>query len=382
MPPAPALRYATFYGALFLTVGVYLPFFPVFLKSRGLDAAEIGLLFALLSWTKIATTPAIAQIADRSGRAKAILVIAAALSLLFFTGLTGARGFWPILLIMLPAAACHQALNPIAESQTMAAVLRERLDYGRIRLWGSLTFILGTLGTGFLMTGRAPDLVLYLILGALALTVLAALALPGRREAPVAAERSSPLALLGNRRFLLFLGAVSLLQASHAVYYGFSALHWKAAGLSEATIGALWAEGVVAEVLLFAVSGAVVARMGPPALLALAGLAGVLRWSVLAATTALPALIAVQALHALTFGAAHLAAMHFIARAAPPGLSATAQSLYAATSGGIAMGLSMLAAGTLYDLYAGGAFLVMAGLSAGGLGLALILWRQHRRASG
>ncbi len=386
MPPAPALRYATFYGALFLTVGVYLPFFPVFLKSRGLDAAEIGLLFALLSWTKIATTPAIAQIADRSGRAKAILVIAAALSLLFFTGLTGARGFWPILLIMLPAAACHQALNPIAESQTMAAVLRERLDYGRIRLWGSLTFILGTLGTGFLITGRAPDLVLYLILGALALTVLAALALPGRRdtahESAHESARSSPLALLGNRRFLLFLGAVSLLQASHAVYYGFSALHWKAAGLSEATIGALWAEGVVAEVLLFAVSGAVVARMGPPALLALAGLTGVLRWSVLAATTALPALIAVQALHALTFGAAHLAAMHFIARAAPPGLSATAQSLYAATSGGIAMGLSMLAAGTLYDLYAGGAFLVMAGLSAGGLGLALILWRQHRRASG
>ena len=382
MPPAPSIRYAAFYGALFLTVGVYLPFFPVFLKSRGLDAAEIGLLFALLSWTKVATTPAIAQIADRSGRAKAILVIAAALSLLFFAGLTGARGFWPILLIMLPAAACHQALNPIAESQTMAAVLRERLDYGRIRLWGSITFILGTLGTGFLITGRAPDLVLYLIMGALALTVLAALALPGRREAPVAAERSSPLALLGNRRFLLFLGAVSLLQASHAVYYGFSALHWKAAGLSEATIGALWAEGVVAEVLLFAVSGAVVARMGPPALLALAGLGGILRWSVLAATTALPALVAVQALHALTFGAAHLAAMHFIARAAPPDLSATAQSLYAAISGGIAMGLSMLAAGALYQAYAGGAFLVMAVLSAGGLVLALILRRAQRRASG
>ncbi len=386
MPPerAPALRYAAFYGALFLLLGVYLPFWPVFLKSRGLDAAEIGLLFALLSWTKVAATPAIAQSADRSGRAKATLVIAAALSLLFFTGMTGARGFWPILLIMLPAAACHQALTPIAESQTMAAVLRERLDYGRIRLWGSLTFILGTVGTGFLITGRAPDLVLYLILGALALTVLAALALPGRRdpshESAHESARSSPLALLGNRRFLLFLGTVSLLQASHAVYYGFSALHWQAAGLSEITIGALWAEGVVAEILLFAVSGAVVARVSPPVLLALAGLGGVLRWSVLAATTALPALVAVQALHALTFGAAHLAAMHFIARAAPPGLSATAQSLYSAISGGIAMGLSMLAAGALYQAYAGGAFLAMAALSAGGTVLALVLLRAQRRA--
>ena len=378
--PAPSIRYAVFYGALFLTVGVYMPFFPVFLKSRGLDAAEIGLLFALLSWTKVATTPAIAQIADRSGRAKATLAIAAALSLLFFIGLTGARGFWPILLIMLPAAACHQALTPIAESQTMAAVLRERLDYGRIRLWGSLTFILGTVGAGFLITGREPDLVLYLILGALALTVLAALALPGRRDPLHESARLSPLALLGKRRFLLFLGTVSLLQAGHAVYYGFSALHWKAAGLSEITIGWLWAEGVVAEILLFVVSGAVVARVGPAGLLVLAALASVLRWSVLAATTALPALVAVQALHALTFGAAHLAAMHFIARAAPPGLSATAQSLYAAVSGGIAMGLSMLAAGALYQAYAGGAFLVMAGLSAGGLALALVLLRAQRRA--
>jgi len=383
-PPGPtpdrnlAIRYAAFYGAVFLLLGIYLPFWPVFLKGRGLDAAEIGLLFALLSWTKVATTPAIAQIADRSGRAKATLVIAAALSLVFFAALTGARGFWPILLIMLPAAACHQALTPIAESQTMAAVLRERLDYGRIRLWGSLAFILGSVGAGFLIADRTPDLVLFLCLGALGLTVLAALALPGRREPPHKATRSSPFALLRNRRFLLFLGAASLLQASHAAYYGFSALHWQAAGLSEVTIGWLWAEGVIAEVLLFAFSGAVLARAGPAALLMLAAGAGMLRWTVLAASTDLSFLIAVQALHGLTFGAAHLGAMHFVARAAPPGLTATAQSLYSAVSGGIAMGLAMLLAGALYEAAAGGAFLAMAVLSLGGLILALVL-RRHSK---
>jgi PPP family 3-phenylpropionic acid transporter len=378
-----SLRYAAFYGALFLTLGVYLPFWPVFLKSRGLDAAEIGLLFALLFWTKVVTTPAIAQIADRSGRAKATLVITAALSLLFFTGLIGAQGFWPILLIMLPAAACHQALNPIADSQTMTAVRERGLDYGRIRLWGSLTFILGTLGAGRLLTGREADLLLWLILAALGVTVLAALALPDRRARAPAPEAGRPrlLALLGQRRFLLFLAAASLLQASHAVYYAFSALHWKAAGLSETTIGWLWAEGVVAEILLFAVSGAVIARLGPPALLVLAGLGGVVRWCVLGASVALPAIAAVQLLHALTFGAAYLGAMHFIARAAPPGLSATAQSLYAAVSGGIAMGLAMLLSGALYAEFAGGAFFFMAGLSAGGLLLAAVLWRGRASAS-
>ena len=378
----PALRYAAFYGAVFLALGIYLPFWPVFLKSRGLSAAEIGLLFGLVSWVRVVSTPAVAQLADRSGRAQTILALAACGSFVFFVGFFWARGFWPILLIMLPATACFQVLIPLAESQTMAAVLRQRLDYGRIRLWGSLAFILGTVGAGQLITGRAPDLVLLLVLGALGTTVLAALALPGRRERPHGAERASPLALLGNRRFLLFLGAASLLQASHAAYYGFSALHWKAAGLSEGTIGWLWAEGVLAEVLLFAIGGTLVARAGPPVLLALAGLAGILRWSVLAATTALPALVAVQALHALTFGAAHLGAMHFIARAAPPGLSATAQSFYSAVSGGIAMGLAMLAAGALYQAYAGQVFLVMAVLSAGGLALALVLWRRQHRGGG
>ncbi len=370
-----AIRYAAFYGAVFLAVGVYQPFWPVFLKSRGLSAAEIGLLFALTSWLRVVTTPFIAQIADRSGRAKATLVVVAALTLIVFTGFLEARGFWPILLVMLPAAVCFQPMIPLVESQTMAAVLRQRLDYGRIRLWGSLAFILGTVGAGFLITGRGPDLVFFLVLGALALTLLAALALPASPARRHEGAGLSPLKLLRDRRFLLFLGAAGLIQASHAAYYGFSALHWKAAGLSEATIGWLWAEGVAVEVLLFAFSGAVMARASPAALLGLAALAGVLRWTVLAASTDLALLIPAQALHGLTFGAAHLGAMHFLARAAPPGLAATAQSLYSAVSGGIAMGLAMLLAGALYGANAGQAFLAMAVLSALGLGLALVLWR-------
>jgi PPP family 3-phenylpropionic acid transporter len=94
----------------------------------------------------------------------------------------------------------------------------------------------------------------------------------------------------------------------------------------------------------------------------------------------LPVLIAVQILHALTFGAAHLGAVHFIARHAPQGLAATAQGLYAALSGGLAMGLAILLAGRLYESFAAQAFLAMAVLSAAGLALALALGRM--RATG
>ena len=374
-------RYAGYYGAVFLALGVYLPFWPVWLAGRGLGAAEIGLLLALTSWVKVLSVPPVARLADRSGRPKGVIVLLAAASLLSFAAFFLAERFWAILAVQLSSALAFHGLIPLAESHTMRAVGAAEIDYGRVRLWGSAAFILGALGAGELLARHDPDLLLWLILAALAATLAAALGLPERRgPRPEAGARPGLRALLADRRFLLFLLGAALLQASHAVYYGFSALAWRAAGLGTATVGWLWAEGVLAEIVFFAAGGALLRRFGPTGLLALAGLGGVVRWTVLAGTTALPALIAVQLLHALTFGAAHLGAVHFIARRAPPGLAATAQGLYAALSGGLALGLASLLAGWLYGAVAGRAFLAMAAMSAAGLALALALGRLERRS--
>jgi PPP family 3-phenylpropionic acid transporter len=191
-------------------------------------------------------------------------------------------------------------------------------------------------------------------------------------------EQNGIATLLAQPRFVLFVATASLLQASHAVYNGFSSLHWRAAGISETVIGELWAEGVIAEVLLFSVSGFFVARLGPIGLLMLAGICGVVRWTVLAQTTDMTALVVIQLLHAITFGAVHLGAMHFVARNAPPGLSATAQGIYASSSG-LAMGLAMIGAGSLFASFQGKAFFAMAAISAVGTGLALLLWLLDRK---
>ena len=121
----------------------------------------------------------------------------------------------------------------------------------------------------------------------------------------------------------------------------------QAAGIDAAIIGALWAEGVIAEIILFIYSGKLVQRTGPVAFLVLAAGAGIIRWSVLGATTDLAALVAVQGFHAFTFGAAHVAAMHFIAREIPAEFTATAQSLYSSFAVGTTMALALLAAGWL-----------------------------------
>ena len=378
MRPALSLRYAGFYGGFFLTAGILLPFWPLWLENRGLDAVQIGLILAVGPWLRVLTNPVIAQVADRSGRAKTVLAVFAGLSVLAFAAFIPAQGFWWILLISVPAAICFPAMLPIGESQVMAAVLRHKLDYGRIRLWGSITFIIATLGAGRLLTGRDPDLILVLTLAALAATFLTTLSFPPQSGGAGKAERGSVATLLRQPRFVLFVVTASLLQASHAVYNGFSTLYWRAANINETVIGMLWAEGVVAEILLFSVSGLFVARLGPIGLLSIAGICGVVRWTVLAQTTDMTSLVAVQLLHAVTFGAVHLGAMHFVARNAPPELSATAQGIYTSATG-LAMGVAMIGAGTLFADFGGRAFFAMAIISAVGTGLAALLWLQNRK---
>jgi PPP family 3-phenylpropionic acid transporter len=372
------VRYASFYGGFFLTAGILLPFWPLWLENRGLGAVQVGLILALGPWGRVVANPIVAQIADRSGQAKTVLAIFAGLSVLAFAWFIPAQGFWWILAISLFATFCFPAMLPIGESQVMGAVLHHKLDYGRIRLWGSITFIVATLGAGRLLTGRDPDLVLYLVLTALVATFLATLLFPQQPDDASKKERSGIAVLLTQPQFVLFVITASLLQASHAVLNGFSTLHWRAAGISETVIGGLWAEGVIAEIALFSVSGFFVVRLGSIGLLGLAGISGIVRWIVLAQTTDLTALAAVQVLHAITFGAVHLGAMHYVARNAPLGLSATAQGIYASATG-LAMGLAMVAAGGLFETFGGKAFFAMAAISATGTALVAVLWLQNRR---
>ena len=208
------------------------------------------------------------------------------------------------------------------------------------------------------------------------MTLAACAGLPDTRTAPAETARLPIGLVLRDRTFVLFLATVALIQGSHAVYYAFGTLHWRAVGYSDAVIGWLWAEGVIAEIILFAFGGALVRRLGPARLILLAGIAGIVRWCATGLSDALPVLVMVQALHAFTFGAAHLGAIYFIARTVPPALSATAQSLYSAAVMGLGLGLAILASGSLYATFGGGAYFAMAALAALGSVLAVVLARR------
>ncbi len=381
-----ATRLGAFYAASFLVVGVQLPFWPVWLAGRGLDAQQIATVFAAAIWAKVIATPALGALADRLGKRRAVMVALAACACAAYAGLWPVAGFWALMTLNLVAGVAQSALMPLGDSITLAAVRHEGLDYGRIRVWGSISFVVAAIGSGAALAvgpaaARAGNEVLFLVLAASAVLVAACIGIPAASR-PAGIVRSGWTAhhgdlwrLAADRRFWLFVVSAAALQSSHQLYYGFGTLYWRQLGFSDTVIGVLWAEGVVAEIVLFWYSAPFVARFGPLGLMALGGAAGIVRWSLMGLLPGLAAAAALQLLHALTFGASHLGAMHFMARNVPPGAAASAQSLYAALSAGLGSGLVMLAAGALYAAYGGHAYPFMALLSAAGLCGVLLLKR-------
>ncbi len=380
VPWSPAARLSGFYAAAFLVTGFQLPFWPIWLASRGFGAPEIGTLFAAAIWAKVIVTPAIGALADRSGQRRVVMASLAATAVAGYAMLWPAAGFWPLLALNIVALTAQSALMPLGDTVTLAVARADGLDYGRIRVWGSVSFILASLAGGAVLASTSATGALPLVLGASALLLVACVLMPAPRRAESRAARSGGLRLVaGDIRFWLFVATAAALQASHQVYYGFGTLYWRSLGFSETVIGWLWAAGVVAEIVLFWQGTRLVRRFGPVGLMALGGVAGILRWSLAGMLTWLPGIAALQLLHALTFGASHLGAMHFLSRAIPPPAAAAAQSLYAAASAALGSGLVMLAAGMLYAGYGGQAYLFMAPLSAAGLVGALRLRRARWR---
>jgi PPP family 3-phenylpropionic acid transporter len=369
MLSSPTIRFALFTSAIAATASALMVFWPLWLISRGLNATDIGVLGAAGLWVRVGATPLLGMLADWSRKPQLVMLLLAGASLAICSLYVSAYGFLTILPISIAFNTCLWSIGPLAES----AVLQGGVDYGRVKIWGSGTFLAMTLVIGRVLVAAPPDSVLVILLASVGLVLVTISLLPPTTGMPQRHDPGGWRSLLHPRQ-MLFFTAAALLQSSHVVYYSFSALWWREIGYDTDTIGLLWAEGVVAEMGLFYWSGRLMRRVRPTHLMVLGGIAGVVRWTTLAKATALPALVAVNFLHCLTFAAAHVGAMFYLLRHTSSAHAGTAQSLYT-TAQCIAFGLIALFSGALYDAVGGGAFLAMAGLSAAGGMAALFLAR-------
>ena len=356
-----APRLAALYAGIFITGGIQLPFFPVWLKANGLDPQMIGLVLAAPIVARLIAVPLVARVADRRDALRAAIVMASFLGVAGFVLVGLADGALAILAAYALASLALTPVMPLAETYALKGLSARGRAYGPVRLWGSVAFIIGTFVAGFATDMFPARHLIWLIAGASLLSAIAALALaPLSAAPPPSNEPHKPRPhLLRDPAFIAVVAAASLIQASHSVYYGFSALAWSGAGLDGTAIAALWALGVIAEIVLFAISGRLPPFFQPSVLLMIGAIGGALRWAAMALDP--PALVLpwLQLLHALSFGATHLGALGFVARHAPAGQSATAQG-YLAIALGLVGAAATALSGWLYGAYGGRAYAAMA----------------------
>ena len=355
----------------------------MWLKAQGLSAFEIGLVTSVPLFIRIATTPMIGIAADRSGSVKGVVLAGAGVAAVSALALMGVQGLWPILVLFSVFQIASLALMPLAEVVAMREVRQHGLDYGRMRLWGSLAFIVANLGGGLALAGYGAHSILVLIIAASFATLLAGAGLPGggaRRETGKGISLKAMMVQLARTDLLLIMAASGLIQAAHAVYYAFSAIHWQALGLPETSFGVLWSIGVIAAVVLFAYAGPALKRIGALNMIAIGAVGSLVRWGAMASDPSFGLLVVLQLLHGLTFGATHLGVVHAIQERVRPDQAASAQSLHSALSSGIMMGGAMALAGSLYGPLGGLSYLVMVVLAAGGGALVLAVMRLETKS--
>ncbi len=372
-----SVRLGLFTGAFFAGAGVAQAFLPLWLSNRGVTAAQIGAILGFAAIIRLAAVPGWGALADRAPRRRPVLAVAAlAAAILAASYPLGHAALILAVLVTLQGVA-SSGLTPLTDALTMGLALEGRLRYGRVRAWGSASYMLATAATGPVLTWAGLALLPWLMAASYALASAFALLLPEPAR-PVHVAEAGSSTLLRLPGFRLAVIASALIQGSHAAYYAFVPLLWRAAGLDDTAIGLLIAEGIVMEIVLFVWGGAWVARLGPARLTALAASACLVRWSTIALTASLPVLMLVQVLHAGTFAMQHLSSMTMLGRVVPPRRAAGAQALHAALGVAAPTGLLIWLSGLAYARIGGGVFLLMAALG----GSALLLVRPLARAAG
>ncbi len=376
-----AARVAAFYAAIFVTVGVQLPFFPLWLEAEGLGVRAIGVALAIPQLTRLMVTPWVMVQADRRDALRGLLVISGMATLAASLMMGFASGTAAILLTFFVVSVAWTPIMPLTETYALKGLRARGRAYGPVRLWGSAAFVVGSLGAGLVADWIPARHLIWLFVANFGLVALTSLVLQPMHVERQERAQGSRKPLLRDPAIIAVLAAAGLIQASHAVFYGFSTLAWTTAGIDGKTVAVLWALGVVAEIVLFAVS----ARLPPvftPGVLLMVGAGGaIVRWIAMALDPPFAALPFLQCLHALSFGATHLGTLGFLMRHAPPGQAASAQGTLSIVLG-LTMAASTSLSGLLFAAYGSLSYAAMALAALAGGACGFVAHRLGRDAAG
>jgi MFS transporter, PPP family, 3-phenylpropionic acid transporter len=375
MQSFPYWRLSSFYFFYFAFVGAFSPYWSLYLKSLDFSASEIGILMSLLLATRIFAPTLWGWLADRSGKRVGIVRVAAVLSLASYFGVFFGVSFWWMFAVMALISFFWSASLPLVEATTLSHLGDSASSYGRVRLWGSIGFIVAVIGIGYVLDVAEVRILLWLVLGLMVGIVIFSRHIPEAESVTHHTDRQPARQILKRPEVASLFAACFLMAAAHGPYYTFYSLYLVEHDYSKGAIGWLWALGVICEIAVFIGMPRIMQRFSLPQILGASFLLAVIRFLLIGwLVNSVAAILFAQMLHAATFGSYHAAAVAAIHHFFRGRHQAKGQALYTSLTFGAGGTFGALMSGYAWDFLGASLTFSMASLFAL-FGLLLIGWK-------
>ncbi|MGC2458587.1 MAG: MFS transporter [Gallionellaceae bacterium] len=368
-------RIAGFYFFYFAFVGMFAPYWSLYLKSIRFDAVQISILLSVQPVMRMIAPNIWGWLADHTGKRLLVVKLAALCSALAYLGVFFTTQFWGMLLVLALMSFFWSASMPLVEATTLTYLGKNTAHYGRIRSWGSVGFIVSVLGLGYAFDYIAISWLLWA-----GLFILLGILFFSRQIPPTAVlahhTDSQPIMdILMRPRVLALFGACFLMSVAHGPYYTFYSIHLVEHGYAKSAVGLLWALGVVCEIGIFFLMPWLMRRYTLTRILLASFICAVLRFLLIGwGVGSLALLLFAQSLHALTFGAFHAAAIALVHQFFRGRHQSRGQGLFGSITYGAGGVIGGLASGPLWQHWGASVMYSMSALAAF-LGLLLMLWK-------
>ena len=363
------------YIALYTAIGALYPYIPIYYSSLGLDLAAIGLLAAIFSAAGMLGSPLWGAAGDRLGRSRSVLLVPATLAALAFGALALARGMWGVGIAAAAASFAMSGVSPVLDARALETVRDDRSRFGRLRVWGSISFIASALFVGWLADWAGIRSLFIVLIPALLVTGIVGLGLRSQSREPTLPRLGSLAAVFRSSLLMRFLAAALVVWTANSAINAFFSVYLVQIGAPPTLVGWAWAIGAAVEVPLMFAFPVLSRRLGLERLIVIGAAFFVVRAAAVTLVTDPVLATFTMALHGVAFSLMLVGCVAYVSRHAPSGAAASAQGVLSA----MIFGLAMIIGPELGGLLAGGLGLsgmfVVAGVgsAAGVIGLAWLL---------
>ena len=347
-------RLSRFYFFYYFFVGSFVPYWGIYLQSENFSPSSIGILLSLFQISRIVAPNFWGWLADHTGHRVKWIKLTSFLGLIGFIGIFWAKGFFWIFLVMLALSLFTSSTLPLAESLTLAHLATTDGHYSRIRLWGSIGFIVASLFLGYLIDLQGINILLWVLLITQAIIFFLSNTIPEAKEIHHKKNDLSIWKIIKTPSVVALLIGCTLMVSAHGVLYNFYSIYLKEHGYSSATIGWLWAVGVICEIFIFMLMPKILRRYSLKIILLISLFLGVIRFILIGASPdQFYLLLIAQMFHAATFGSFHAASIEVIAYFFKGRNQSRGQAIYNSVAYGIGGTIGGLGGGYLIQ-YLGG----------------------------